>query len=300
MKKFDCCCIGRSCIDYIALIENYPTKNTKVKLIDYKVCLGGQAANAAVVLSNLGVKTLLITPIGKDNYANIIKNTLNKKENLKVNFIVSDKIKTPVAFIWTELKTAQRTIVYEKITSSNLYQKELIEKSARISNYILFDHQSSHEIYNSAKNIKKYNTKLMMDAERNDKTLFKLLAYVDYFVCSQELSKDLKITPKALLKEFIKKGPKIVCCTLGEKGAIATTIENPNKIYYSKAIKVKPIDTTGAGDVFHAGFAYGLIKNWNIEKILNFCNKLAGISTLYLGGSSFCEHKEFKKIKASL
>ncbi len=300
MKKFDCCCIGRSCVDYIALVENYPKKNTKTKLIEYEICVGGQAANASLVLANLGLKTLLITPIGKDFYSKIIKNSLSKIKNLKVNFIELPQIKTPVAFIWTELKSAERTIVYEKVYSSNIYPKKYIEKSNKLSKYILFDHQSLKSIYESIKIIKKQNTQMIMDAERKDDYLFKILPFVDYFICSLELAKDLNIKPIKLLKEFINKGPKIVCCTLGEKGAIAVIKDNKNKIYYSKALKIKPKDTTGAGDVFHAGFVYGLIRNWGIKNTLDFSNKLAGISTFHLGGSKFCTSKEFQKIKAQL
>jgi len=295
MKIYDCTCIGRSCVDYIALVKNYPKKDTKTQLLDYKICLGGQAANTSVVLSHLGVKTLLITTIGKDKNSKLIKKFLSEHRNLKKYFIVNKDIKTPSAFIWTELSSGKRTIVYEKINIKNksLYPPETLEKFIKQSKYVIFDHQSSKDLYKVKDNFIKYNTKLMMDAERNDLYMFKILKYINYFVCSSELAKNLNLKVEQLLKKFISLGPEIVCCTLGENGAVVVLKENPKKFYYSKPKKVNTVDTTGAGDVFHAGFMYGIIKNWRIEKILSFANKLAAFSTTKIGGSEFV--KDFYK-----
>lgn len=293
MKTYDCTVIGRSCIDYIVLTKEYPQINTKNPLVEYKICLGGQGANSASVLSYLGLKTLLITPIGNDQNGKLIKNFLSKYKNL--NLLISQKnIKTPCAFIWTELKTAKRTILYEKINYSKLYPKNIIEEGFKKSKYILFDHQASKDIYYSKDLIKKHKVNLMMDAERNDKYMFKLLSYINYFIFSEELAKILNLKVKLILKKFINLGPEIVCCTLGEKGAIAICNDNKNKFYYSKGIKVKPKDTTGAGDVFHSAFMYGIIKGLKITEILNFANKLAGLSTKYIGGNEFIKTIKFR------
>lgn len=295
MKTYDCAVIGRTCIDYIAIVKKYPQKNTKIPLLEYKICLGGQAANSAVVLANLGVKTLLVTPIGEDNHGKLSKKLLSPHKNLEL--IVSNKnIKTPCAFIWTEKSTAERTIVYEKIKSDTLilYPKNILEKVIRNTNYILFDHQSSKDISKVIHEILKNNVNLMMDAERSDPYMFKLLKHIKYLIFSKEIVKFLDLNVKQLLKKFIKLGPEIVCCTLGKDGCIAMT-KGSNKIYTAKAIKVKPVDTTGAGDVFHAGFMYGIIQGWSIEKILSFANKIAGVSTKHIGGSSFVFCEDLKK-----
>ena len=43
-------------------------------------------------------------------------------------------------------------------------------------------------------------------------------------------------------------------------------------------IRVNAKDTTGAGDVFHGGFIYGILQNWPLEKIMRFANTAAGLS----------------------
>jgi sugar/nucleoside kinase (ribokinase family) len=56
------------------------------------------------------------------------------------------------------------------------------------------------------------------------------------------------------------------------------------EIVCSKGVPIKAIDTTGAGDVFHAGFIYGLLQNWEVEKILRFANAAAALKCCHLGG----------------
>jgi sugar/nucleoside kinase (ribokinase family) len=51
-----------------------------------------------------------------------------------------------------------------------------------------------------------------------------------------------------------------------------------------KGFKVDVLDTTGAGDVFHAGFIYGLLQHWDLEKILQFANAVAALKCRELGG----------------
>ena len=59
-----------------------------------------------------------------------------------------------------------------------------------------------------------------------------------------------------------------------------------DRIVYSKGFEVEAVDTTGAGDVFHAGFIYGLIKNWDVAEILRFANAVAALKCTRMGGRS--------------
>jgi sugar/nucleoside kinase (ribokinase family) len=56
------------------------------------------------------------------------------------------------------------------------------------------------------------------------------------------------------------------------------------EFFYAEGFQVKVADTTGAGDVFHGGFIYGLLQNWEVENILRFANAVAALKCLDLGG----------------
>jgi len=91
--------------------------------------------------------------------------------------------------------------------------------------------------------------------------------------------------PESGSKSLIKSGPKIVVCTLAQKGALITTKNNQ---FHSPRVNVgNIIDTTGAGDAFAAGFLYGLLKNKPLKWSANFANKIAAQSLTGFGLSWF-------------
>ena len=71
--------------------------------------------------------------------------------------------------------------------------------------------------------------------------------------------------------------------TLGEKGLFYS---DGNEDIYLKAIPVKAIDTTGAGDAFNGGLAFALSQNKSIKNALNLANQVAGLSTTKLGAGN--------------
>ncbi len=52
------------------------------------------------------------------------------------------------------------------------------------------------------------------------------------------------------------------------------------KFHYSPAFEIKPVDTTGAGDIFHGAFAYGMVRGIQLPDLLRFCCAAAGLSCL--------------------
>jgi sulfofructose kinase len=54
-------------------------------------------------------------------------------------------------------------------------------------------------------------------------------------------------------------------------------------LIHSSAFKVPVADTTGAGDVFHGAFIYGLIQNWNLEDVIRFAHAVAAMKCMQIG-----------------
>jgi ribokinase len=110
---------------------------------------------------------------------------------------------------------------------------------------------------------------------------------IDYFTPNEteaEFYTGIKITNEKEAKQaadkLINLGIKKVIITLGEKGLFYS--DGKEKIYL-KASSAKAIDTTGAGDAFNGGLAFGLSKEKPIKECLVLANKVAGLSTTKLG-----------------
>jgi sugar/nucleoside kinase (ribokinase family) len=73
---------------------------------------------------------------------------------------------------------------------------------------------------------------------------------------------------------------RMLCVTLGEQGAMAVDDQG---VHHAPAFAVDAVDTTGAGDVFRAGFIYALLRGWPTDDILRFANAAAAVSCTRLG-----------------
>jgi sugar/nucleoside kinase (ribokinase family) len=105
----------------------------------------------------------------------------------------------------------------------------------------------------------------------------------DYFLASENFSEALVGEGKPLdaCHKLAELGPRVVGVTLGPRGYVALA---EGRIIERPAYPVNPVDTTGCGDVFHAGFTYGLVKGWEVDKCLDFAAWAAAMVSLKLGG----------------
>ena len=76
-------------------------------------------------------------------------------------------------------------------------------------------------------------------------------------------------------------GPACVVITLGAKGLAYLDGDRYGRM---KAFRVKVVDTTGAGDVFHGAFCYGLVEGFALEKNLRFASAAAAMKCRHIGG----------------
>jgi len=84
----------------------------------------------------------------------------------------------------------------------------------------------------------------------------------------------------ALRRMQIRFGCRLTAATLGEGGVLAW---NGRQFHYRPAYCVPVVDTTGAGDIFHAGFIYGLLQGWPLERQLDFSCAAAAMNCMSAG-----------------
>jgi ribokinase len=93
------------------------------------------------------------------------------------------------------------------------------------------------------------------------------------FLNEEETQKLTDCEYKKGCEKLNKLGVEVVVVTLGDKGCYIST--NKEKMHVA-CKKIKPVDTTGAGDSFAAGFLAGLLKNKKLEECGSQGNQLAG------------------------
>jgi len=112
-----------------------------------------------------------------------------------------------------------------------------------------------------------------------------LISKVDFLITSANFPPDFTgiadpIESLLALRDYCD---GFLAVTLGAQGAMAVV---GNECIRFPAFKVHAVDTTGAGDIFHGGFIYGLLQNWPLERIISFANAAAGLNCTHLGARS--------------
>jgi len=75
-------------------------------------------------------------------------------------------------------------------------------------------------------------------------------------------------------------GCRVTGVTLGKKGVLAW---DGTRFHYCPGFRVQAVDTTGAGDIFHGAFVYGLLQDWPLERNLEFSCAAAALNCTFLG-----------------
>lgn len=274
-------CIGHSTYDIVIPVDNYPKENTKNRTNDILYCGGGPAANAAYLLGKWcldkeNIDTYFCGLVGDDYEGKYIEAEF-KSVCVNTDYLVKDKTyDTTKSYIIVNKTNASRTSI--AIQKSN---KCLNDLSIDIKpDMILID---GHEVELSKKIIRDNpDAIVVIDAGRCNSYVVELCHESDYIVCSHDFaeeytgSSDLSMMLNKLKSDF--------------SGEIVITLEDKGCVYYDdglkmiKSIPTKAVDTTGAGDIFHGAFMYGLINKWDKYKILTFASTTAGLSVTHMTG----------------
>jgi sulfofructose kinase len=105
-----------------------------------------------------------------------------------------------------------------------------------------------------------------------------LLSNVDFLIASRDFPRHLcgeSHLEKAL--PLLQNGfhSRLAAATLGVDGVLAC---DAKQFHYASAYSVPVVDTTGAGDIFHAGFIYGLLHDWPLQRTLEFACAAAALN----------------------
>jgi len=256
----------------------------------YNVGPGGKGCNQSIAIARLGGKVNFISKIGKDFYGELALNTLQKNNISIENIIQDEKLQTGVAGILVDKNSGKNAINVIVGAPSSLKVSEIEKKIHLIKSSKIFLTQlevPKDVTLHCLKAAKENECITILNPAPASEITKEFFSKIDYFTPNEseaEFYTGIKITSEKEAKQAAEKllnlGIKKIIITLGEKGLFYT--DGKEEIYL-KANPVKAIDTTGAGDAFNGGLAYGLSIEKPIRECLELANKFAGISTTKLG-----------------
>ncbi len=185
------------------------------------------------------------------------------------------------AFIISETSNARRTIFWQRPTGRPLGPDEIDRDILLQSSLLYTDGLFAEASLYACRKAKDAGIPVMVDAGTLREGMFEMAGMSDCFIASQTFSDAFAETPAETCRKLAGMGVKLAGVTLGEKGYVALT---EGRFLQKAAYPASACDTTGCGDVFHAGVAYGLVRGWSAEKALDLGAWAAAQASTQMGG----------------
>jgi ribokinase len=277
--------LGQNCWDYIAQLETYPSPDSKSEISSLFLDGGGPVATALVALSGWGLSCSLCGVVGDDSYGEQLLSSLKEEQVNTDDVFIRKNSHSQLAFIITEKTEGSRTIFWRRPTGPDLEPEEPDYKIIRNARMVYTDGLFLEASLAVARVAQEEGIPVVVDAGTLRDGSLRLASYSDYYIVAQPFARSLigEENPRKACLELQKLGPGVVGVTLGSRGYI---ILSGNQWIEGSAYSVNTIDTTGCGDVFHAGIAYGVLNKWKLEKTLDFSAWAAAQVSTRLGGRS--------------
>ena len=282
-NPFDVVGMGLNSVDFLCVVPVFPASNSKMKIDRFSKQGGGQVATAMVALRRWGLKTKYVGKLGGDELGQFSLDSIRREFVDTTSVAIEPDTSSQFALILVERSSGDRTILWDR-DDRLMYREGELRKGDICSGKIL--HLDGHDIraaIQCARWAREAGISTVIDIDKVESGTPELIREIDFVITSSRFPAAFTGIPdreKALL-ELRKHTSAFLCATLGHEGAIALI---NGKITYAKGVEVNAVDTTGAGDVFHAGFIYGLLQNWEVTEILRFANVVAGLKCRDLGG----------------
>lgn len=261
---------------------------------EFRRKIGGAELNVLIGCSRLGLKTGWISRLGKDEFGRYIYNTV-RGEGIDVSQVkLMENYPTSLNFKEVFASGDTKTFYYrhksptETLTVDQL-PIEFIKKGKILhvtGVYPAISKQNREVIFRAIKIAKENGVKVSLDPnirlklwskEEARETLWKYMPFVDVLLTGRE---ELNILFGTENEETIKQNLKHypLDFVIVKDGANGAAYLKDNKFIQVPGFQVKNVvDTVGAGDGFDAGFLYGLINEWPVEKSIRFANAIGAM-----------------------
>lgn len=274
--------IGQCSWDLLAIVPDHPPADTKVDVLDWQEDGGGPVATALVALSRFGARCSFAGVRGDDVPGERIASSLVSEAVDVSTLLVRNGAASQLAFVSVERETGKRTIFCRRPSAADLQYSELPPNFFDGADFLLLDGTMPDAAIAAAHEAAKRGIPVMLDAGSLRPGVVEMARNSTCIAGPDKFFRSIGwdgtgAGMTALRQEY---GNPTMTVTLGERGSLTwgdEHIETP-------AFPVHAVDSTGAGDVFHGGYVYGLLRGWSLRQTLVFASAAAALSCTALGG----------------
>lgn len=290
-QPFDIVIAGELNADLILTGDITPTFNQVERLANNAtLTLGSSSAIFACGAARLGLRVAFLGKVGNDVFGKFVINELKKRNVATEGIITSNSEKTGLTVILNR-DNDRAILTYPGTIATTLLgdiNTTLLENAhhLHLGGYYLLA-RLKQSVPNLFRQAHRLGLTVSLDTNYDptgqwDGGLSACLKHVDiFFPNEREL---LSVTKTRRIREAVSSLSQIVpilAVKMGEKGAMVYTKDGQ---YKGKSIKTDVVDSVGAGDSFDAGFIYGYLHHWEMQRIVNLACVCGSLSTQSVGG----------------
>jgi sulfofructose kinase len=269
--------VGINATDTIIRLPHFPALDSKVELLSAEVKPGGQVASAVVACRRWGLSARYVGKIGDDAAGRLQMDEM-RREGVDTCWITAPGCMSQSSYILVDELSGERTVIWKRDPRIAIRPKDLRREWICGASALLVDGHDTEAAARAAHWAREMGIPVVGDFDNRYPHVEALLEYVDFVVASKDFPK--RMTGEGnLLKSLPDLYRKFKCrlmgATLGRHGVL---IWDGKDFLLCPGFRVKAVDTTGAGDIFHGAFLCGLLRHWRMEEILEFSCAAAALN----------------------
>jgi sulfofructose kinase len=287
-SKFDVLALGAVAVDDLFYIDSYPGPDEKRPILRHQRQCGGMSAIAAITASRLGCRSAYAGVLGRDELSDFGIAQM-RQEGVNLRHLARREGVRPIhSIIIIDSSTGTRNIFYYRrrfVGAARDWPPEEVIRGARV---LFADWYSIPGMIRAARLARAAGIPVVADFEQEGLPGFAtLLALADHLILSQGFAAKLTgvSDPRRAVVRLWNGRQKLVGVTCGAKGCFYVTAEKPSLARHQPAFKVKAVDTTGCGDVFHGAYAVALARGMKASDRIRFAAAAAALKAGQSGGA---------------
>jgi sulfofructose kinase len=283
--KVDLVGVGLNATDTVIPLSTYPTRGSKVEYSSSTVLPGGQVATTVVACQNWGLRTRYVGKLGDDLAATLHREAFSHAGpdiGVDTRIITVPGAPSAQSLILVDAQ-GERTVLIRRDERLSLRPTEIDRDWIINARALHVDGYDTEAAIHAATWAREAGIPVIADLDELYPNVETLIANVDYLIVSRDFPSRLTSEPdleKALRKMQHRCACRLAAATLGQEGVLAF---DGTKLLHTPAYRVPVVDTTGAGDIFHAGFIYALLEDWPLDRQLDFACAAAALNCTAVG-----------------
>ena len=268
--------IGLNATDTLIPLASYPARGSKTEYRSVSVMPGGQTASAVVACQSWGLTTRYVGRLGDDDAGRLHRREFDRT-GVDARIIEVAGAASPQSLIVVDTG-GERTVLCRRDDRLLLQPTDLDRNWIVNARALHVDGYETRAATQAARWAREAGVPVIADLDETYDGIEDLLENIDYVIVSRDFPSRLTHEPnleRALRLMHRRYDCRVTAATLGQDGVLAWDGE---RSYLNPAYCVPVVDTTGAGDIFHAGFIYGLLRGWSLERQLDFACAAAALN----------------------